>query len=60
MNKLVASCLEGKFHLYDLRTQHPKKGFAQLTEKVIQTKILFFRNMSMRCMFSLAKTSTTS
>ncbi len=34
MNKLVVSCLEGKYHVFDLRTQHPTKGFAQLTEKV--------------------------
>lgn len=34
MNKLVATCLESKFHVYDLQTQHPKKGFAKFTEKV--------------------------
>ena len=34
MNKLVATCLESKFHVFDMRTQHPTKGFAQLTEKV--------------------------
>lgn len=34
MNKLVASTLESKFYLFDLRTQHPKKGFAYLVEKV--------------------------
>lgn len=33
MNKLVATTLESKIYLYDVRTQHPKKGFAQLTEK---------------------------
>ncbi|KAA0183513.1 Protein phosphatase 3 regulatory subunit B beta [Fasciolopsis buskii] len=33
MNKLVATTLEGKIHLWDMRTQHPKKGFACLTEK---------------------------
>ncbi len=41
MNKLVASCLEGKYHLYDLRTQHPKRGFASLTEKVGWTLKMF-------------------
>lgn len=34
MNKLVATTLESKFHIYDMRTQHPKQGFASLTEKV--------------------------
>ena len=34
MNKLVATCLEGKFHTFDMRTQHPEKGFAYVTEKV--------------------------
>lgn len=34
MNKLVVTTLESKFYLFDLRTQHPKKGFAYLTEKV--------------------------
>lgn len=33
MNKLVATTLEGKIHVWDMRTQHPKKGFASLTEK---------------------------
>ena len=35
MNKLVATTLESKFSVYDLRTQHPTKGFAALTEKVV-------------------------
>ena len=34
MNKLVATTLESKFHVFDLRTQHPEKGFAMLSEKV--------------------------
>lgn len=34
MNKFVATTLESKFHVFDLRTQHPEKGFASLTEKV--------------------------
>ncbi|KAL3318869.1 WD repeat-containing protein 92 [Cichlidogyrus casuarinus] len=33
MNKLVATTLESKFHVFDMRTQHPKRGFASLTEK---------------------------
>ena len=35
MNKLVATCLEGTFHTFDMRTQHPEKGFAYVTEKVV-------------------------
>lgn len=30
MNKLVACTLEGKFHIFDLRTCHPEHGFAEL------------------------------
>lgn len=33
MNKLVATTLESKIYVFDVRTQHPKKGFAQLNEK---------------------------
>lgn len=33
MNKLVVTTLEGGLHVYDLRTQHPKKGFACVSEK---------------------------
>lgn len=35
MNKLVATSLEGNFHVFDMRTQHPTKGFASVSEKVI-------------------------
>lgn len=35
MNKLAATTLESKFHVYDTRTQHPTKGFACVTEKVV-------------------------
>ena len=35
MNKLVATTLESKFHVWDMRTQHPTKGFATVSEKVI-------------------------
>ncbi|KAF3841821.1 hypothetical protein F7725_023772 [Dissostichus mawsoni] len=33
MNKLVATSLEGKFHVFDMRTQHPTKGFSSVSEK---------------------------
>lgn len=31
MNKLVATTLEGKFHVFDVRTQNASKGFAQVS-----------------------------
>ena len=33
MNKLVATTLEGKLSVYELRTFHPVKGFSSLSEK---------------------------
>ncbi|KAK3092270.1 hypothetical protein FSP39_000535 [Pinctada imbricata] len=33
MNKLAATSLEAKFQVFDMRTQHPTKGFASVTEK---------------------------
>ncbi|KAL4237762.1 WD repeat-containing protein 92 [Mactra antiquata] len=39
MNKLVATTLESKFHVFDTRTQHPTKGFASLTEKAHKSTI---------------------
>lgn len=32
MNKLVATTLEGGLHVFDMRTQHPQKGFSSVTE----------------------------
>ena len=34
MNKFVVTCLESQFSVYDARTQHPKLGFASVTEKM--------------------------
>lgn len=34
MNKLVVATLEGGLHVFDLRTRHPKKGFACVSEMV--------------------------
>ena len=39
MNKLLATCLEGKFHMWDLRTKNSKRGFAGLSQKVDKTTI---------------------
>uniref|UniRef100_A0A1B6CAY4 Dynein axonemal assembly factor 10 n=1 Tax=Clastoptera arizonana TaxID=38151 RepID=A0A1B6CAY4_9HEMI len=33
MNKLVATTLESTFHVFDLTTQHPTKGFGKIKEK---------------------------
>jgi hypothetical protein len=35
MNKLVATTLESKIHVFDMKTQHNEKGFASVVEKVI-------------------------
>lgn len=34
MNKLVATTLESKLYVFDVRTSHPKRGYPFLTEKV--------------------------
>lgn len=34
MNKLLATCLEGRIHMWDLRTFHAKKGYSSLSHKV--------------------------
>jgi len=39
MNKLVATTLEGRFHVYDLRTHHPEEGYAGLNEQPIKATI---------------------
>lgn len=33
MNKLVVTCLESQFHVFDARTQHKDRGLASVTEK---------------------------
>ncbi|KAG0719956.1 WD repeat-containing protein 92 [Chionoecetes opilio] len=33
MNKLLATTLESKFHVFDVRTLHPEKGFAKVTDR---------------------------
>ncbi|XP_033734571.1 WD repeat-containing protein 92-like [Pecten maximus] len=39
MNKLAAATLESKFHIFDMRTQHPTKGFASVTEKAHKSTV---------------------
>uniref|UniRef100_A0A6I8NPF2 Dynein axonemal assembly factor 10 n=1 Tax=Ornithorhynchus anatinus TaxID=9258 RepID=A0A6I8NPF2_ORNAN len=45
MNKLVATSLEGKFHVFDLRTQHPTKGFASVSEKAHKSTMWQVRHL---------------
>ncbi|XP_041892598.1 WD repeat-containing protein 92 isoform X1 [Corvus kubaryi] len=45
MNKLVATSLEGKFHVFDMRTQHPTKGFASVSEKAQKSTIWQVRHL---------------
>ena len=39
MNKLVATTLEGCFHVFDLRTLHPELGYSYLIEKAHNSTI---------------------
>ena len=34
MNKLSATCLEGRVHMWDVRTHHPKEGYAEWTDRI--------------------------
>lgn len=39
MNKLLATTLEGKFMIFDMRTFHPELGYSHMTHKVKQSTI---------------------
>ena len=41
MNKLVASTLEGKLHVFDMRTYNLESGFACLEEKAPESKTIW-------------------
>jgi hypothetical protein len=45
MNKLVATMLESKFRLFDLRTQHPVEGFASITERCHKSTVWLARHL---------------
>ncbi|KAK7103868.1 dynein axonemal assembly factor 10-like [Littorina saxatilis] len=45
MNKLVATSLESKFHVWDMRTQHPTKGFASVIEKAHKSTVWLARHL---------------
>ena len=44
MNKLIATTLENKVHLWDLREQHPKEGFA--SHSYAHDRYIYFLNSS--------------
>lgn len=39
MNKLVATTLESKFHVFDLKTYHPSSGYTSLDEMAHKSTI---------------------
>ena len=45
MNKLVATTLEGKYHIFDLRTLHPESGYAELKESAFKATIWGVKHM---------------
>lgn len=45
MNKLVATTLESKVHVYDLRQEHPKKGFAHVSERAHNSTVWQARHL---------------
>ena len=45
MNKLVATTLESKFHVFDLKTYHPEKGFSGLAEIAHKSTIWGVRHL---------------
>ncbi len=53
MNKLVATTLESKIHVFDMKTQHNEKGFASVVEKVkdFMLSFSFFRMINFVCHF---------
>ena len=45
MNKLVATSLESRFRVYDVRTQHPTAGFAHCAEKAHKATVWLCRHL---------------
>lgn len=45
MNKLVATSLESKIYCFDVRTQHPTRGFAQVTETAHNSTVWQVRHL---------------
>lgn len=45
MNKLMVTTLESKFRVYNMRTQHPERGFAYLAEKAHKSTVWLGRHL---------------
>ncbi|CAF1594901.1 unnamed protein product [Rotaria magnacalcarata] len=45
MNKLVATTLESKIHVFDMKTQHSEKGFASVVEKAHDSTVWLGRHL---------------
>lgn len=45
MNKLVATTLEGRLHVFDMRTQHATAGFTSLAEKAHASTVWSVRHL---------------
>lgn len=45
MNKLVVTTLESRIHVFDMRTQHPERGFASLAEKAHDSTVWQVRHL---------------
>jgi hypothetical protein len=45
MNKLVVTTLESKFHVFDLKTYHPEKGYTGLAEMAHKSTIWGVRHL---------------
>ncbi|XP_054712670.1 dynein axonemal assembly factor 10-like [Uloborus diversus] len=45
MNKLVATTLESKFHVFDMRTYHNKKGYSSLIKKAHKSTVWLVRHL---------------
>lgn len=52
INKLVVTTLEANLHAYELQTQHPTRGFASVSEKVLLSFSLFFTASLLLNLFS--------
>lgn len=44
-NKLVVTTLESKFHVFDLKTYHPEKGYSDLAELAHKSTIWGVRHL---------------
>ena len=45
MNKLVVTTLESKFHVFDMKTYHPEKGYSDLPELAHKSTIWGVRHL---------------